>query len=336
MTVSEQINQLRKSIDIDQIEDALDIEVVKTMGSEDIARCPLPSHGGFDNNPSFSINREKLVYYCFACGVGGNILDLIARILDVDYDEAYKFCRTYSSSDTATFDSFGDRLENIFASKQDKSSYSPLPRFSFGVIEQWEKAPTDYFEKRGINCYGREEFRLGFDPNHSRGDYVGPAAIVPHIFEGGLVGYQERWIDEDRPKTIPKYTNTKGFPKRETLFGYDLAVRNNSEPVVVVESALTAVYVHQLGFPSVATFGVSVTDEQIKLLQSFSWGVILAFDNDAAGHNAADVVSERLHKTIPVHVLSVPGEDKTDLNDLPTIKVVELVKSAEPWFMKGI
>lgn len=335
MTVLENIESLKKSLDLDMLEDALDITIVKSYGQEDICHCPLPSHNGYDANPSFSINRQKLVYNCFACGIGGNIIDLVARVLNLDYDDAFKFCKTYGVDESAEL-SFEDRLKNIFVNPMSYSPPPTLPRYSRSVLTEWVQQYSDYYEERGISAEFQDKFLLGFDANHKRGDYVGPAAIIPHFFEGDLVGYQERWIDNARPKHIPKYTNSSNFPKAETLFAYDYAIEDNSSPVIVVESALTSVYLHQMGYNSVSTFGASVSDAQIKLLQSFSWGVILSFDNDVAGQKACDHVGERLKKTVPVHVVDIDGEEKQDLNDLPPEKVATLIGSAKPWFMKGL
>lgn len=337
MSVKEQMSSLQGTLDIDLLEDALDIDVIKKSGNEDICRCPLPSHNGMDSNPSFSINRTKLVYNCFACGIGGNVIDLVARILNVDYDQAYRFCKTYEDGSSNAI-SFGERLDRIFASQQQKrTSPEPIPRFNKSILKDWTTDYCPYFESRGIHKTTQDRFALGFDPNHQRGNYVGPAAIIPHFFEGNLVGYQERWIDNDRPKNIPKYTNSKGFPKGETLFAYDeAAVGNNTQSVVVVESAITAIYLYQLGYTAVATFGAQVTDEQIRLLRSFSWGVILSFDNDHAGQSACDMVCNRLRKTIPVHVIGLSGAEKEDLNDLNGFQVRDLIENAKPWFMKEL
>lgn len=338
MSVYEQMALLQKSLDVGLLEDALGIDVVKEMGSEDICRCPLPSHNGVDSNPSFSINRTKLLYNCFTCGIGGNIIDLVARILDVDYDQAYKFCRTYEDrvSDKDNPFAFGEKLAAIFSeNSESKQSIPPIPRYSKSILKGWLSEYPDYFIKRGINAESQDEFLLGYDPHHQRGEYIGPAVIIPHFFKGNLVGYQERWIEDQRPKSIPKYTNSKNFPKKETLFAYDLALEGNkTQSVVVVESALTAVYLFQVGYPAVATFGAQVTDEQIRLLRSFSWGVTLAFDNDSAGKTACETVGDRLRKTIPVHIISQSGADKEDLNDLPEDQVRQIVDNAKPWFIK--
>lgn len=339
-SIHDKMRVLKTSLDVDLLEDALGIEVVKEMGDEDICRCPLPSHHGHDANPSFSINRSKLVYNCFACGIGGTIIDLVARVKNIDYDEAYAFCSSYGDSTLGKDNvfAFGEKLNSIFLSqKYSPEVSSPLPRFSKSILKDWLLEYSDYFEQRGINSSSQDKFLLGYDPQHIRGEYTGPAVIIPHFFNENLVGYQERWIAEDRPKGIPKYTNSKGFPKKETLFGYDyIDPGNNKEPVVVVESALTAIYLDQIGYAAVATFGAQVTDEQIWLLRSLSWGVILAFDNDSAGRSARETVGERLRRNVPVHVIPELGEEKSDLNDFSEEKVVEIIENVKPWFIKEI
>jgi len=337
MSIKEKVDSLRGSIDVDLLEDALGIDVINKLGDEDICRCPLPSHSGVDANPSFSLNRAKLLYNCFACGVGGSVIDLVARVLDVDYEDAYRFCKTYDDQTLGRDDpfAFGRKIESIMArEKMGMSISKPLPVYSRSVLDDWLESDTSYFSSRGINRETQKDFMLGFDPKHERAGYSGPAAIIPHFFDEKLVGYQERWTDDQRPKSIPKYTNTKGFPKAETLFGYDRAV-SSRESVVVVESALTAVYLYQCNHPAVATFGAQVTDDQIKLLQSFRWGVTLSFDNDDPGRSACDTLVKRLHKTIPVHVIDSFGSEKQDLNDVPPEMVESLIKDSKPWFMRG-
>lgn len=337
MSLSDNMRTLRESMDVDLFEDALGLVVARQIGDEDICSCPLPSHDGADHNPSFSINRAKLVYHCFACNVGGNIIDLVARIKDIDYDAAYVFCKTYHDGTVLKDDPFffSRRLEAAFSDKSN-SGGNPLPRYSKTILADWLGSYCEYFDQRGINEKSQDRFLLGYNEHHKRGDYIGPAAIIPHIFEGSLVGYQERWIEDDRPKNIPKYTNTKGFPKAETLFGYDFAILNDKRPVVVVESALTAIYIDQIGYPAVATFGASVSDIQINLLKSFSWGLVLAFDNDSAGQRAEDLVYDRLRKTVPIHFVEATGVEKSDLNDFSERDVVYLLENAKPAFMKGL
>jgi DNA primase len=329
--IKHNLDSLKGTIDIDVFEDALGLDVVKRLGDEDVCRCPLPSHDGYDANPSFTLNRLKLVYNCFACGIGGTLIDLVARMLDVDYEQAYAFCNDYSTK--SSVGNFEKKIETIFKEERVVEAKTVLPLFNIVILEDWVNNETDYYSKRNIHSDTKARFALGFDLQHSRGDYTGPAAIIPHFFEQKLVGYQERWTDDDRPSKIPKYTNTKGFPKKETLFAYDEVT--DRSPVVVVESALTAVYLTQLGFSSVATFGAQVTDDQIKLLRNFSWGVILAFDNDEAGIAACDRVVGRLHKTIPTHVIDRYGDNKQDLNDLSPSKAIEVIEQAKPWFMRG-
>jgi hypothetical protein len=115
------------------------------------------------------------------------------------------------------------------------------------VLDKWEYA-YDWGEEHGINSgtierYGVRYAKEMVKPSPAKGkfaedeDYVGPALVVPHWWNGRLVGWQSRWFEEDRPKWVSKWTNTTDFPAQETLYGWDLLPRTKS--IMVVESAKT-------------------------------------------------------------------------------------------------
>jgi len=152
--------------------------------------------------------------------------------------------------------------------------------------------------------------------------------IIPHFWNQELVGYQERWLSEDRPKNVSKYTNTNNFPKKETIFNWDRAVLNAREgkPVVVVESCMTTIRLHDIGITSVATFGASVSPFQVSLLGSLP-EVILSFDNDVAGKRAAQKLQDKLMDYTLVRLLPCPDGFKSDLADMPDETVRSLLAS---------
>lgn len=325
---------ISQSIDIDQFESALGIIVVTRNGKEDIARCPLSTHSGTDRNPSFSINRSKKLFNCFACGRGGTLIDLVSDIKNCSFEEAIAFCRTYSLSiQTNSGPALIERIENLLNSQKIKNEEHSIPVFSKNLIKPWIDSvkKTNFFLNRGISTETISLLLLGYDSQHQRGSYTGPAVIIPHIFEKKLVGYQERWIDA--PSNIPKYTNTKDFPKKSTLYNYDNI--EDGHDIIVVESAMTAAYLMTLGYSAIATFGASVQQEQIRLIKNLcSVGnrVILSFDNDEAGRNATKRVINQLKNTIPLFVVDPPERDKGDLNDLTLDEVSSRISQASPWW----
>lgn len=327
-------NAIKDSIDVSELEAALNIDVISTSGSEDVARCPLPSHSGMDRNPSFSINREKKLFNCFTCGKGGTLLMLVEDIKMCSKEDAYAFCRLYTSGlQTGSGDALISRLESLLHGDSKKSE-SILPFYRSAILEPWinDVPNTDFFHSRGIEPDAISLLKLGYDSKHTRGSYVGEAAIIPHFWQGRLVGYQERWIG-NRPANIPKYTNTKDFPKGTTLYNYDNI--KSGDDIVVVESAMTVAYLLSMGVPAIATFGASVQAEQIrhiKNLCSVGSRVLLSFDNDAAGFKATDKVVSQLKNTVPLFIIPPPDQEKGDLNDLTPDEVSCKLDQARPWW----
>jgi len=262
------------------------------------------------------VNREKMVFNCFTCGVGGSIPTLIMHLKGITYPEAIEHLISFVSGEVP--DDFEARMRLILEWDEEVADIE-FPRFSRRVLKPWQNYPIAAFDKRNVSEETQRAFGLGYDPEHYRRlksgeEYVGRAIIIPHFFEGNLVGYQSGWLDEDRPKKVPKYTNTRNFPKSETLFNFD-AARESADSVFVVESAITAMFITSLGFSAVGTFGAEVSENQLDLLSNFD-SIIMAGDNDSSGHKMNRHVSRRLRDTIDVQVMPHLAMAKGDLNDL--------------------
>src|ERR1700750_756452 len=111
-------------------------------------------------------------------------------------------------------------------------------------------------------------------------DYVGPAYVFPHFWKDRLVGWQCRWLDDDRPEWVKKWTNTTDFPKTETLYGWDRFPGGSAR--VVVESVKTVHRFADNHMACLSTFGNDVSEEQIRLLRRYKT-LLLCPDNDKAG-----------------------------------------------------
>ena len=346
---------IAESVRVEEVLDELGIRIQQVHKGEHWASCPLPTHPGADASPSWSINEENLVYNCFVCG-GGNLPGLVMHMVESVYtwDDALKWLAPFSDVDVDGEDdvAFMKQLQGYL----DRSVGPPkrqrgvtLPYYSNQVIERLTEAPVALLAKWGIRDERTvEEFQIKYDPERRRvkggKEYVGPALVVPHFFKGKLVGYQERWLGDDVPKWVPKYTNSEDFPKAETLFNWDRAVEaaRRGELVIVVESAFTAIRLWELGYTVVATFGASVSDVQIRLLGSFTRGVYLSYDADpdyknakgqwvkGAGQKALKELRERLSNYVPVWVVPNVTTNKGDLADLPDDEIVALIDRSKP------
>lgn len=317
-------------IDVDAFEAAIGFVPFTTNRGNDIGHCIFPeNHKHGDTTGKFAIERNERIYNCFVCG-GGNLLSLAMEVTNLDVEEAtewlYQFTGTELQSDVA----FADDLIAMLEAAEER--VKTLPYFNERVLDGFNGS-TDYFLERGISQHIVEEFNLRFDEEATKlapiktidgskikqdQDYVGPASIWPHYWQGRLVGWQYRWHDyPDTPKWLPKWTNTTDFPKSSTLFNYDKALQAKDHPVIVCESLGTVLFLASYDIPAVAYFGSKPTDEQKRLLRRFNQGVVLAPDNDSnmAGDKILGVI-DYLERYIPVWVADkVEGQDGADLGD---------------------
>ena len=312
-------------IDIDEFEQAIGFE---PMGQNDLGedhgRCPDPwglhKHG--DTTGKFSINRYKKVYNCFVCG-GGTLLSLAKAINDCDEEQATAWLKQFVSKAYQSDTDFIDEIDRTLTTKFSIDE-TVLPYCNDNVLIPWEEQNHFWFEERGISESVRNKYRLGVNDNTVRtlgnDEFRSESIVLPHFWHGRLVGWQNRWMG-DRPKWVPKYTNTNDFPKRTTLFGFDHVV-NESRPVVIVESVPTVLYLASLNIPAIATFGATVSKEQLQLMRGFQQGIVLAQDNDEAGNQWRSRITSSLDKYVPIMEIEVVWDD--DIGETRMVKNPEV------------
>lgn len=328
---------IAETLDLDEALAALGVDVVGERRGELWAYCPLDSHPGPDRSgTNFSVNRDEMTWNCFTCSEGGVLPGLVAAVNgyedeegDPAWQQALRWLAEFSDEAEPEPSEHAAQMAATFEGPPPRAKRSAGPRFPAftpASISRYQPAPLGLLEKWGIDDESIVElYALRFDPEHERHGYVGPALIIPHFFRQKLVGYQERWLQDGRPKSVPKYTNTADFPKAETLFGWDQLAPGGA--VVVVESAMTVVSLACAGIGAVATFGASVSEPQKRLLGSLD-GVVLAYDSDRAGEKALRELADDLAEMTPVDIAPQPPGEKADLADLAHDEQLELLERA--------
>lgn len=313
-------------IDVDAFEQAIGFDAVEGTGDEDTGYCfdwfNLHTHG--DTTGKLSLNREKRVYNCWVCG-GGSFLDLAMLQMDMDSEDATDWLYQFVDSEESE-DESADRLKGKLY-KQEEREETVLPFFNPHALDRWE-TEHPWFESRGIDATTVKIYQLRYaaqqmkrppqKPKYEDEEpYIGPAIVLPHFWQGKLVGWQNRWLDDDRPDWVKKYTNTSDFPKDETIFNYDRVV-GSEEPVVVLESVSSVLFLEAIGVPAVSTFGSSFSDLQVKILRTLRQGIIPAPDADMDGLKYQKLLTQRLRRYIDVYQIDPVGKigSKKDLGDL--------------------
>lgn len=324
-----------KQIDYDLLYADLCWEPIESYGPEDKGYCfdPWKTHKNGDTTGKLAINRDKGVYNCWVCG-GGTILSLVMEVKKLSPEEATTYLFNFTRRGKASPQEFYQQVSRLL--EEDKPVEKPLPHFNENVIKAWVENEHEWFAERGITDEIRRQFRLGFNPSartfkKSLGVYEGPAIILPHYWRDQLVGWQNRWLDSDRPRWVPKYTNTTDFPRETTLWGFTVA-STKSQPPILVESVPTACFLLSEGYSAIGTFGSQITPVQLRHLRGYQSGIMLAPDNDEAGRKWLQKATEYLERYIKIlHVPSVNGEG-ADLGDLSAQELSTHLKGVEyPW-----
>jgi DNA primase len=288
-------------IDVEAVENELGFDLIESDGEEDRGYCfdVYGMHKNGDTTGKLSINRNKRVFHCWVCG-GGSILKLVQDVKQLDENNAVEWLTQFATS-AASDDRFLEELDEMFVQEVRDTT---MPFFNEKVLDRFEDEHP-WFAERGISEQICREFRLGYDPHSNRGGSI----ILPHFWEGKLVGWQRRFLDNQKPK----YTNTDRFPREETLFGMD----HVDGCPIVVESPVTALYLYSNGHSAVATFGSEVTEEQCRLLRRYP-ALTLAPDNDKVGRKWLTSLTTSLDRFTNIYIAPyVTTKEGSDLADVP-------------------
>lgn len=270
--------------------------------------CRCPFHD--DKNPSFSINVNPSsakygLYHCFACG-GGNIVNMVFQIKGFDsYEESENWIE---SNYFRVLDDTWDK-EELLSRIKDQDP----PRKKIGVRElpyyeidhKNKKHPWMY--DQGLTDEAIEHFMITYDEEKD-------GIIFPHLVQGKTVGWQTRDLSGGKRA---KYLNTLDFPKGTTLYHGDCDCHNDTDYLIVVESPKTAAIMWGVGYHNVvATFGASITEEQMALLWDYK-NIFLWFDNDEAGAKATSTALNYLKDHCEVYIVPPVAVAKGDPADIP-------------------
>ena len=314
----------------------------KSSGARFMGRCPFHD----ERSPSFSVNSDLNVYYCFGCGKGGDVVTFVRETEGLDFVGAIEWLA----------ERFRVSLEYEEASPEADESRRRRQRL-FAVLDQaaafferhlWEGAEGEpvraYLESRGLREEISKEFRLGLSPgaglarkarekgftgeelraagltNQRGSDYFPPRLIFPLAdARGRVIGFQARKLQDDDPLK-GKYVNSPEselFKKSSVLYGLHLArpAIAKQDRAVVVEGNTDVIALRQAGFePVVASMGTALTEQHLRELARLTKRLYLCFDADAAGEDATLRGMERAQaEGFEIKVVVLPlGQDPAD------------------------
>ena len=297
------IENLKNQIDIVDIVSSY-IELKKS-GTSFKACCPF--HG--EETPSFTVSPAKQIYHCFGCSNGGDAIKFVMEYEKLSYPEAIEkiaaltnFNLEYDNNDsqvlnTSILDAVNKYYQNNLLSTLNAIQYLSSRGITKESIDKFQigyaSSSNDTISYLKNNFFDLSmAIELGIIDSGSNGLYarfIERITFPIFLQSGKLVGFGGRTISGHNAKYVNSPA-TKLFNKSTLLFGYNLARESiyQSKEIIITEGYLDVIMLHQAGFTnSVATLGTALTSQHVPLLKKSDAKVILGYDGDKAGMEAA-------------------------------------------------
>jgi len=285
------------------MEDVLDhyelLKGLKRKKDELVGFCPIHDEKRYNKN-SFSVNTSKNNWHCFSCGAGGNVLDFVSSMENVNIRQAglliQKWFGIVSEEDKKLSKEKRKVKKDERAKKKEKETEPEEvvnPPLTFKLKSLDFEHP--YLKERGLKKETIKEFGLGYC---QRGLMKERIAIPVHNEKGELVAYAGRYPGNP-PEGEPKYKFPSKFKKSLVVFNLNRAKElAKKKGLILVEGFFDVFNLWQAGFKDVvALMGTSISDEQEKLIVEAigkNGKLTLMFDPDKAGKKVIKEVLERL------------------------------------------
>jgi DNA primase len=324
--------------------------------------CPFHS----EKSPSFTINPEKGLYFCFGCQAKGDVIRFVMELEHLDFAQAIErlaskagIALQYDNETTGRDRRRRERLREAMDRSLEWYHQQLLTSPGAGKARS-------YLKSRGYDGDAVRQFKLGWAPdgwdqlckalslpndiakdtglgyinrNGKLNDFFQSRILFP-IFDtsGQPIAFGGRKLPDAEG---PKYKNSSEtllYSKSKTLYGLNWAKQGvvDAGEVIVCEGYTDVIAFHRSGLGrAVATCGTALADDHFKMLKNFARRIVLAYDADAAGQNAAEKFYEWERRyEIDLAVVDLPaGTDPADLARSDPEALKAAVANARPFLL---
>ncbi|CCV64166.1 DNA primase [Alteracholeplasma palmae J233] len=312
---------------------------LEKKGKNYMGLCPFHQ----ENSPSFSVSPEKNIAVCMSCKEGGVPLTFYRKIKNISFQQAVVELADRLGIEVS-HEVKVDPNEHLYKIMHDASQFF---QFSLQNTNQGEIA-LNYLKERQIEKEHIEHFKIGWAPKekdalyqllkdkeyqvsdmislglvkqNDQGDYYDlfrSRLIFPLTNpEGKVIGFSGRTLDKNEKVKYMNSPETPIFKKGEMLYHYNesLSEIRKTKKVILYEGFFDCIASYKAGLKNiVATMGTALTKQQALLLKKVSNDIVIAYDGDNAGQNAAIKGIDILQKeNLRVNILEIP--DKLDPDD---------------------
>lgn len=318
---------------------------LKKSGQRFMALCPFHK----EKTPSFHVDPSKQLYHCFGCGAGGDVFSFVQQYENISFPEAAQLLaeragiryergegnRGESLSEKQALYQLHEKLAHFYAESlkthpgaeiaraylKKRDLEEAVPAFQLGFappppqgVAHWakdQKLAAGILEKAGV--------LLPSDRGGAPYDRFKQRLMFPIRDEQGrVVGFSGRILDQSSNAKYVNSPETLLFHKSRLLYGLDRARQAMVETrqAIVCEGQIDVIRCHLNGFTNAAApQGTALTESHALLLKRYADEVVLVFDADTAGQNAALRGAEALlQEGLTIRVTHLPaGEDPDSL-----------------------
>jgi len=343
--LADDVARVREATDIVQLISAT--VALRKAGRRWQGLCPFHT----EKTPSFSVNAEEGLYYCFGCRASGDAITFVRQTEGLDFAASVEMLAARAGI-TLRYDSKGEAAQSGRRKKLIEVVAAAVEWYHERLLRHPDAgAARGYLRSRGMGGSEVRAFKVGWAPTgwdaltralrskttesdlteaglavvSSRGGLIDNfrGRVLFPVFDvrGDPVGFGGRILPGADGPSGPKYKNTPESPlyaKSRLLYGLNWAKEAivRAGEVIVCEGYTDVIGLHAADLPqAVATCGTSLTEDHVKMMRRFTDRIVLAFDADAAGSSAAERIYqwESTHH-LDVHVADLPaGSDPDDL-----------------------
>ncbi len=284
--------------------------------------------------PSFSVSPDKGIYKCFGCGKGGNVIHFIMEMENLTYSEAVIFLADLCGVEIP--ENFNSEYE---VEKEAKNRIKEILKeaaeyyyMSF-LDSDIGKPARDFLSESGISKQTIHDFGIGYSPADKTAlyemlkgkGYTDEELLKSGIFAmsietktlydlfrgrlvfpvcdqfGSIISFGGRALGDEKPKYINS-PDSLVYKKQNNLYAMNLARKEQSEQLIVVEGYMDALAMHSAGLKNtVAVLGTSFTDGQLKLCYRYAEEIVLVFDSDNARQKAMLRIIKMMMEHLKAH-----------------------------------
>ena len=288
---------------------------LQKKGSNYFGLCPFHN----EKSPSFSVSPGKQMYYCFGCGAGGNVITFLMEYENQTFPEAVRTLAQRAgialpeaddSKEARQADSRRARLLEInkeaakyfyyqlrtergsvgmeYLRKRELSDET-MNHFGLGYANKYSNDLIQYLKSKGYSeDLIRDAGLCNVDEKHGMYDKFWNRVMFPiQDINHRVIGFGGRVMGDGKPKYLNS-PETEIFDKSRNLYGLNFARTSRKGNVILCEGYMDVIAMHQAGFTqAVASLGTAFTSGQASLLRRYANEILLSYDSDGAGVNAA-------------------------------------------------